>query len=205
MSEVPHKSATAVLLIDDNNDFLSPKGALYEGVSEFLDTQNTVQNIHRLLGAARAKAIPIVRMPMAFSPGYDEMGPAPYGIFEIIKQERAFIAGSWGARSADAIPLAGNDTVLKGKCAASAFEQTGLDEWLTENGITTLVLAGLLSNICVEATMRAAYDRGYSVIIAEDCVAALTLSEHEAARDYNWAYFSYVMNSTGLFQPSPSP
>lgn len=200
MNHFDSKSATAVLLIDDNNDFFSEKGALNGAIAGYLEENNTVEHICTLLRNARRKAVPIVRLPMAFSHDYREMGRSPYGIFKTVRDSRALIAGSWGGSSADILSHADSDIILHGKCAASAFYKTSLDKWLRDNGISTIILAGVLSNICIEATMRAAYDRGYSVIVAEDCVAALSRAEHQASRDSNWSYFAFTMTSQTLFR-----
>lgn len=205
MNQRNSKSATAVLLIDDNNDFFSERGALYGAIANTIKENGTVENICGLLFNARQKGVPVIRLPMAFSHDYREMGSSPYGIFKTIRDSRALIAGSWGASSADNLTYAESDTILKGKCAASAFHKTDLNERLSIMGISTIVLAGVLSNICIEATMRAAYDLGYSVIVAEDCVAALSNAEHQASRDSNWPYFAYTMTSQTLFRiPQPT-
>jgi biuret amidohydrolase len=65
----------------------------------------------------------------------------------------------------------------------SAFTGSDLDIVLTERGIRTLVLTGAATNVAVESTARDAADRGYRVVIAEDCCAAATTAAHEAALD----------------------
>ena len=43
---------------------------------------------------------------------------------------------------------------------------------LQDHGIQNVAAAGFLSNVCVEATARSAYDRGYSVCVIKDATAA---------------------------------
>ena len=68
----------------------------------------------------------------------------------------------------EAQPLPG-ETVI-GKRVNSAFIGTGLDEWLRDRGIATLVVAGVITNNSVEATVRMAGNLGYDVrLVADAC------------------------------------
>jgi nicotinamidase-related amidase len=61
----------------------------------------------------------------------------------------------------------------------SGFTNTGLDEILQKHGIENVVTAGFLSNVCVEATSRSAYDLGYKVCVAKDATAATSQDNQE--------------------------
>lgn len=63
----------------------------------------------------------------------------------------------------------------------SALAGTELDRLLRIKGVTTLALAGAATNWAVEGTAREASDRGYRVIVLEDCCAAMTDEEHESS------------------------
>ncbi|MGV9342603.1 isochorismatase family protein [Streptomyces sp. NPDC003688] len=67
------------------------------------------------------------------------------------------------------------------KRTIGAFQGTDLDTRLREQGITTLVLGGITTNLGVESTARAAADLGYDLVFAEDAMAAFTAAEHEAS------------------------
>ncbi|MGQ4364033.1 isochorismatase family protein [Streptomyces sp. SAS_272] len=67
------------------------------------------------------------------------------------------------------------------KRTIGAFQGTGLDDRLRERGVTTLVFAGIATNLGVESTARAAGDLGYDLVFVEDGMAALTGPEHEAS------------------------
>lgn len=70
---------------------------------------------------------------------------------------------------AEAAPLPG-ETVI-GKTTNSAFIGTGLDERLRAAGIGTLVIAGVIINNSVEATVRMAGNLGYRTLLVEDATA----------------------------------
>lgn len=73
----------------------------------------------------------------------------------------------------------------------SAFYATGLDSILRELKIERLILAGVLTNICIQHTAADAYFRGYNVVIPADCVDSLTTEEQE----YSLAYIDKMYNA----------
>lgn len=73
------------------------------------------------------------------------------------------------------------DELVIDKNTASAFNSTGI-EWMLRNmGITTLVIAGMATDMCVETTARDAADRGFDVILVEDAAATFFAHHHYAA------------------------
>ncbi len=63
-----------------------------------------------------------------------------------------------------------NDTVLK-KHYPNSFRETDLRKLLAEHGIKNLVLCGMMSHMCVDATVRAAFDYGFSCRLVHDACA----------------------------------
>ena len=66
------------------------------------------------------------------------------------------------------------------KHSYSAFTNPDFEAHLRSRSIETLIFAGVQTNVCVEATLREAYNRGFHVVLAEDCVASHTPALHEA-------------------------
>jgi len=50
----------------------------------------------------------------------------------------------------------------------SAFYKTGLKEYLESKGINTIILVGLQTEYCIDATCKSAFEHGYKVIIPEE-------------------------------------
>lgn len=76
--------------------------------------------------------------------------------------------GTWGVEFfAPVAPVDGEFVVRKR--AVSAFVGTELERLLHVRDISTLALAGSVTNFAVEGTARDASDRGYRVIVLEDC------------------------------------
>lgn len=83
------------------------------------------------------------------------------------------------ARIVDALTPRPNELILN-KTTFSAFASTGLERTLRHLGMETLVIGGVATNVCVEATARDAVDLGYQVILVEDACATYSPESHEA-------------------------
>ncbi len=57
----------------------------------------------------------------------------------------------------------------------NSFRETGLKAYLDRHGIGQLVVCGMMSHMCIDATVRAAFDLGYSLTVAHDGCAARSL------------------------------
>ena len=73
----------------------------------------------------------------------------------------------------DVIPLPG-EIVIK-KHFPNSFRDTQLNEYLVSQGIRELVICGMMSHMCIDATVRAAFDRGYACTVAHDACATRSL------------------------------
>jgi nicotinamidase-related amidase len=67
------------------------------------------------------------------------------------------------------------------KTSSSPFNTTAIDRLLRSLGIDTLLVCGVVTNGCVEGTVRDASDLGYQVIMVDDACAAVTPALHQAA------------------------
>jgi len=75
----------------------------------------------------------------------------------------------------------GPDDVVFSKVSSSPFNSTAIDRFLRNLDIDTLLVCGVVTNGCVEGTVRDASDLGYQVVMVEDACAAVTPTLHQAA------------------------
>jgi ureidoacrylate peracid hydrolase len=75
----------------------------------------------------------------------------------------------------------GPDDVVFSKVSSSPFNSTTIDRFLRNLDIDTLLVCGVVTNGCVEGTVRDASDLGYQVVMVEDACAAVTPTLHQAA------------------------
>lgn len=82
-----------------------------------------------------------------------------------------FKPGTPGAAiNASVAPKAGEKTVLKH--LPNSFARTGLEAFLRENGVEAVTICGAMSQMCIDATARAASDMGFDVTVVEDACGA---------------------------------
>ena len=163
-------SETAIVLIEFQNEFCQEGGSLFAEVKSEIARQDTLGNAARLLQKAREKGCLIIHCPFVFDEPWFKKH-AVCGIIAEAAKQGAFVAGTWGAQIIDEMTPLDREDVLSGKHALSGFANTQLEKLLKQSGIRNVAVAGFLSNVCVEATARSAYDRGYQVRVIRDATA----------------------------------
>lgn len=148
---------TALIVIDMQNDFVSPGGTLRVPGAEA-----TIPRIRGLIERAREHGMRVI-----FSQDTHEEGDPEWEIWP----EHARL-GSWGGEIVPALAPTAGDTVIR-KVRYDAFYATHLDHFLRLWGVDTVVICGTVANICVHYTAASAALRWYRVIIPRDATSAL--------------------------------
>ena len=145
--------SVALILIDIQNDYF-PAGAMtLDGSVE------AGVRAGQLLAACRDRGIPIVHV--------QHLSTRPGASF--------FVPDTVGAEiHAGVAPLAG-ETVIR-KNFPNSFRNTGLLEHLQRLGSDELLICGMMTNMCIDATVRAAADLQFRCRLAHDACAAKALS-----------------------------
>jgi len=189
------KEDTAVVFIEYQNEFTTEGGKLFEATKEVMEKTKMRENSTKLLEFCREKGILVCHAPISFEPGHKEIASQPYGILAGIKDGSAFEAGSSGADMFEPMKPKDGELVVKGKSGLCAFTSTNLEFLLRQHNVKNVILAGFLTNCCVESTMRTAYEKGFKVYTLKDCTAATSMAAHEAAFEHNFGMFSVPTTS----------
>lgn len=104
------------------------------------------------------------------------------------------IAGSYRAANIDELPVLEEDQVIL-KPRFDPFIGTDLDLRLRSNGIDTILLGGMATNIGVESCARTAKDRNYNVVVLRDCCFNVDIEDHEWTLSRIMPTFARVMTS----------
>ena len=88
-----------------------------------------------------------------------------------------------GAPEAAVIPLVapGPDDIVLPKTSSGVFNSTNLDYVLRNLGVENVIVAGFLTDQCVDMAVRDGADRGYYMVCAEDACATHTALRHATA------------------------
>ncbi len=169
---------TALLVMDFVNDMVHPDGKFADqGWPAQIEEKPTIENAARALAAARDRELTVMHVRLAWRPGHPDVNrDAP--LFAGAPQLDALVEGTWGADFHPNLQPAEDELVIL-KRSVSAFGGTELDRLLTRRGVATLLLAGFATSFAVEGTARDAVDRGYRVIVLEDCCASFTEDMHQ--------------------------
>ncbi len=93
-------------------------------------------------------------------------------------------------------PKSGDQLVTKHTWGA--FHGTDLDLRLRRAGIRTLILGGVTTNYGVESTARAASERGYALIFAQDAMSAFSPAEHAHPLEFTFPRIGLVRDSAEI-------
>lgn len=150
------------------------------GIGEVFDfywtaVETALVNQRRLLDAAHAAGLDVIYTRIATqTPDARDVGRQHHNV------NLAVPKNSKEAEILAEIAPAENDIVLS-KTSSSPFNSTAIDQLLRNLGVDTLLVCGVVTNGCVEGTVRDASDLGYKVIMIPDACAAVTPELHQAA------------------------
>mmetsp|Transcript_10667 Transcript_10667/g.27140 ORF Transcript_10667/g.27140 Transcript_10667/m.27140 type:complete len:239 (-) Transcript_10667:120-836(-) len=186
-------TTTAVVLIEFQNEFTADGGKLHDAVKETMDATEMLTKAAKVAAAARKAGCTIVHAPIAF--GADDNPNPGLGILKACKADDLFAEGSWNAAFDEKMKPEAGDVVVQGKKGLDAFPGTDLEKILVDRGIHHVVLAGFLTNCCVESTMRTAYEKGFNTVTLTDCCATTSPEGHSAATSGTFGMFSTPMTA----------
>ena len=171
----------ALVLIDLQNDFLSPNGAYARGDCVNPQAQALPAHVLPLAQAVRAAGGMVVASQFTLWPNTKgEPMISPH-----LKQMRPFLRagdfapGSWGQACVDSLQPVLDLTVQK--VAYSAFFYTQLDWVLRRAGVQQVWVGGIVTNGGVASTVRDAHMRDYHTTVLADGCAAFGEAVHQAA------------------------
>lgn len=165
-----HPPKTALLIIDMSNDFLKPGFPM-----ELPQGRDMIPHLNKLAQACRARAVPVIYTTHAHRPDGSDMGRMG-DVFRNVREGRMLRAGTEGVEIfPDIAPQPGDYLVEKRRY--SAFQNTDLELILRNQGIDTLIIGGVATNICCESTAREAFFKDFKIIFLSDGNAAFDLPD----------------------------
>jgi nicotinamidase-related amidase len=172
-------TSTAVILVGYQNDYFASNGILRGVVEEPNRVDAVLAHSLDLVRALVPTKTTIIATPIVLTPDYRALANS-VGILDTIKASGAFKAGTTGANTIPELLAFGDRvTYVTGKVGFNAFSNTDLDGVLKRQGITDVLVAGMVTSLCIDSTGRAAYERGYNVKILSDCTSGRTRAEQD--------------------------
>lgn len=167
---------TALLIVDIQNDYFPGGRMALEGSPE------AGEQAARLLGHFRQQSLPTVHI--------QHLATRPGATF--------FVPGTPGAEIHACVrPLRG-ETVIE-KHYPNSFRETQLLEHLHSLGCQQLVICGMMTHMCIDATTRAAADLGFTCKLAHDACATRTLSFEEQSVPAQQVHAAFLAALRGTY------
>jgi ureidoacrylate peracid hydrolase len=170
----------ALIVVDMQNGFCHPQGSLPRLGLGLAGVESAVARAAVAVRHARQAGVPVVFTRHQYRPGRADEGQRLSELSGSLAAVNGLAAGTWDAAVVDELD-SGPDDLYIDKVRFDAFLWTSLDPLLRGLGVTELAVCGVVSNICVESTVRAAFMRDYGVALLADACAAATPRLHELA------------------------
>jgi len=188
---------TALRLVDPYNDFLSDGGKLFPMLRDVAADVHLLDNLRATVDTVRKADLQVLYVPhRRWQPGDYDNWDHPNPTQRLVQQRHTFAKGTWGGEwHPDFVPQDG-DIIIQEHWGQSGFANTDLDFQLKQQGITHVIVVGLLANTCIESTSRFAMELGYHVTLVRDATAAFTREMMRAAHELNGPTFAHEILTT---------
>ena len=182
-------ATTALVVIDMQRDFLEPGGFGELLGNDVSLLAAAVEPLKEVLSAARDAGMTIIHTREGHRPDLSDCPPSKRarggletGIGDPGPYGRILVRGEHGHDIVDELAPAPGEIVLD-KPGKGSFYATDLELILRNRRITSLIVTGVTTEVCVHTTVREANDRGFECLVLEDCVGSYFDEFHKAALD----------------------
>jgi nicotinamidase-related amidase len=204
-----NKNDTAVLITDPQNDFLSENGVTWGLVGDSVKENKTIENIERIVKAAKANGFEVFISPHYYYPT-DHSWKFGGTVEKMMHEIKMFDRN--GALSLDGFSGSGADwleryksliedgkTIVASPHKVYGPENNDLILQLRKRKISKVILGGMSANLCVEAHLRELLEQGFEVIVVKDATAGARhpeLGDGYKAALINFGYIANAVLST---------
>jgi len=181
---IKDKSRCVLLVIDMQNDFCSPDGNMAKTGRDIRFIQKMIPHLSGLLEICRSAGMRVIFTKMVHSVWTD----SPAWVSKL--NSKNVRQGTWGCEFYQGFEPREEDWVVE-KHRYSAFISTDLDMVLRASDVDSIIVTGVNSDQCVDATAKHAFQMDYYVFLVKDCIAtdSQTLTEavlSMAEKSYGW-------------------
>lgn len=190
---------TAVLVSECQNAVLG-EGSPLTGLVDAAREGGVVQNIAKLLHAARSQEVRVFHCLVARrEDDYGEPHNTP--LTNVMARQgggSGMAEGSTGAEAIGELSPQKGDVVVSRLHGITAFHETGLDHFLRNSGVRNVIFTGVSLNLAVFGGTLEAVNRGYRVVIPRDCVAGDPPEYGEQLLQYSLRNMAYITDSKSI-------
>lgn len=164
----PKIEKCAMVIVDPENDFLHDRGHFAQSGVDISHMKRTIKPTIKMIDFCHQNDIPIIVSIHSFRQ-WDVDG----GLRAKVRpglQKGGLRTGSWGVEVLEEMDIDPDKDWILPKSRLSCFYNTKMELLMRNLGRDTLIVTGVLTNQCVESTIRDAQFRDIAVLELEDCV-----------------------------------
>ena len=163
----------ALCLVEMQNDIIHESKIGERGIGGGLAMQvqkrGVIPRLQALTAAARARGVPILYVNFCLKPGF----PRPRTrLHQRSQRSPTLVEGTWGVGVHEAMAPHPEDFVLERTVGIDGSYGTQLYPVLRQLGRSTMIMTGVSTNLAVEGIVRASVNRGFDLVVVEDCCAS---------------------------------
>ncbi len=171
-------TTTALVIIDMQRDFVEPGGFGETLGNDVSLLQSVVPPLQKVLATAREIGMTVIHTREGHVPDLSDCPPAKLTrgapslrIGDPGPKGRILIRGEYGHDIIDDLAPVAGELVID-KPGKGSFHGTTFGAELRHRGITSLIVTGVTTEVCVHTTVREANDRGYECLVLSDCTGS---------------------------------
>lgn len=199
-----YKVNPALLIVDMQNGFCS-KGGSYDKLGiDLSHYQKIIPNIKMVVSYCRKIGIPVFYTQAVREASGIDLFTKRHRIIPKKREERIkkipiCVRGTWDSEIiAELKPDKEDHVVIKRR--DSAFQDTELDLWLRSSHVDAILFCGADTSVCVDNSVRDAFNRGYDIVVLSDGVASMHPEFHNATLETIKEWYGLVMSTQELIQ-----
>lgn len=202
------RTKAALVVVDPQNDFLSPSGVSWPYFGESIVENGTVDHLETLFRTAKQAGIPVAVSPHYYYPcdhGWQFGGPLEktmhaLGMFE---RKGPVTLEDYEGSGADFLErykpyILDGETIIASPHKVYGPETNDLALQLRKRGVSQVILAGMAANLCIESHLRELVEQGFEVLVVRDATAGPRVPEGDGylAALVNFRFIAHALWST---------
>ena len=197
---------TALCVVEMQNDIVHESNIGERGLGGVLAKQvekrGIVAKLVALTAAARARGVPVLYINFCGKPGF----PRPNTrLHRVSGSKPRVVEGTWGVKVHEALTPEPQDFVLERTVGVDGSYGTQLYPVLRQLGRTTMLMTGVSTNLAVEGIVRASVNRGFDMVVIEDCCASYPDEWHRFSIDNIMPLLATVTTSDAVLAALGTP
>ena len=187
----------ALVVVDMQNGFVSPEGSYGKLGMNISHYRSIIPKIRELIDYCRKVGIPIFYTEAVREASGIDLLTHVHILLPKSREEThkvpICIRGTWDGNTIDELKPTDEDHLII-KRRDGAFQDTEFRMWLQSLGVNTLVFCGVDTSICVETSLREAFNLGYDILLISDATASGNQQHYKTTLERVSNYYGIALN-----------